>query len=84
MNTEERTEELPSNLTAVSAASSDDAVAHFGTRLTFETDCWDVHDALSRNADDFVLLDVRRPDAYEAGHVPGTINLRTLVSSNET
>ena len=39
---------------AVPAASSEDALAHFERRLTFETDCWDVHDALSRGEDDFV------------------------------
>ncbi|MXX92750.1 MAG: rhodanese-like domain-containing protein [Chloroflexi bacterium] len=66
---------MPNNVTAVPAASSEDALAHFERRLTFETDCWDVHDALSRGADDFVVLDVRSPELYEAGHVPGAINL---------
>lgn len=63
------------NVTAVPAASSEDALAHFERRLTFETDCWDVHDALSRGAEDFVLLDVRSPELYKAGHIPGAINL---------
>lgn len=63
------------NVTVVPAASSGDALAHFKRRLTFETDCWDVHDALSRGADDFVVLDVRSPELYEAWHVPGAINL---------
>ena len=66
---------MSNNVTAVPAASSEDALAHFERRLTFETDCWDVYDALSRGADDFVLLDVRSPELYEAGHVPGAINL---------
>ena len=66
---------ISNNVTAVPAASSEDALAHFERRLTFETDCWDVHDALSRGVDDFVLLDVRSPELYEAGHVPGAINL---------
>ena len=66
---------MPNNVTAVPAASSEDALAHFERRLTFETDCWDVHDALINGADDFVLLDVRSPELYEAGHVPGSINL---------
>ena len=65
----------PNNVTAVPAAPSQEAETHFTRRLTFETDCWDVHDALSRGADDFVLLDVRSPELYEAGHVPGAINL---------
>ena len=66
---------MSSNVTAVPAASSAEALAHFSRRLGFETDCWDVHDALSRGAADFVLLDVRGPDLYGRGHLPGAINL---------
>ena len=66
---------MPNNVTAVPAASSEDALAHFERRLTFETDCWDVHDAITREVADFVLLDVRSPELYEAGHVPGATNL---------
>jgi len=50
------------------------AKAHFAAAFAFETDCWDVHDALSKGAD-FVLLDVRSPALYAKGHVPGAINL---------
>lgn len=66
---------MSSNVTAVPAALSADACRHFAQRLSFETDCWDVHDAVSRNVQDFVLLDVRSPALYAAGHVPGAINL---------
>lgn len=66
---------MPNNVSAVPPASSEAALAHFQQRLTFETDCWDVHDALERDVADFVLLDVRSPDLYEAGHVPGAISL---------
>lgn len=48
---------------------------HYAKRLAFETDCWDVHDALARGAQDFVLIDVRGPALYAQGHVPGAINL---------
>ena len=48
--------------------------ARYALRLTFETDCWDVHDSM-RTAADFVLLDVRGPKLYEVSHVPGAINL---------
>ena len=57
------------------AAQSSEALRHFEARLTFETDCWDTHDALSKNATDFVLLDVRGPALYELGHVPGALCL---------
>jgi len=66
---------MQSNVTAVPAADSATALRHFESALQFETDCWDVHDALSSGRADFVLLDVRSPALYEKGHVPGAINL---------
>ncbi len=65
---------MPSAVTAIPAAPSDLAKAHFAAEFSFETDCWDVHDALGKGAD-FVLLDVRGPDLFAKGHVPGAINL---------
>lgn len=59
---------------AIPAAPSDIAREHFAAAFTFETDCWDVHDALSR-VPDFVLLDVRSPSLFASGHIPGAINL---------
>ena len=59
----------------VPAAASDEALRHFERRLSFETDCWDTHEALAAGADDFVLLDVRGPALHAAGHVPGALNL---------
>jgi len=56
-------------------ASSLDAVRHFESLLGFETDCWDVNDALKHGRPGFVVLDVRSPAPYAAGHVPGAINL---------
>ncbi|KVX70201.1 rhodanese-like domain-containing protein [Burkholderia stagnalis] len=64
-----------SYVTDVPAADSPAALAHFEASLRFETDCWDVHDALASGAPDFVLLDVRSPAQYAAGHVPGARNL---------
>lgn len=65
---------MPSAVTAIAAAPSEIAREHFSAEFTFETDCWDVHDALSRGLD-FVLLDVRSPALFAAGHIPGAINL---------
>ena len=59
----------------VPAAPPDEAVAHFAASFAFETDCWDVHDALSRPDPGFVVLDVRSPDLYAQGHVPGAVSL---------
>ena len=48
---------------------------HFEKLLSLETDCWDVHAALASGAPGFVLLDVRGTQAFEDGHVPGSVNL---------
>ena len=65
---------MPTAVTVIFPALSDAARNHFAAEFTFETDCWDVHDALSREPD-FVLLDVRSPALFAQGHVPGAINL---------
>lgn len=66
---------MRSAVTATPAASSVDAAAHFAAELSFETDCWDVHDALANGPHDFVLLDVRSAALFAAGHVKGAIHL---------
>lgn len=62
-------------VTKVKAANSEQAALYFQSTLTYETDCWDVNDALQSGGEGFVLLDVRSPDAYAQGHVEGAINL---------
>ena len=57
------------------AADSTRALEHFESLLEFETDCWDVHHAISNNRKDFVLLDVRGEDLYHKGHIEGAISL---------
>jgi rhodanese-related sulfurtransferase len=62
-------------VTEVPAAPSARASAHFESLLAFETDCWDVHESMQSTEPGFVLLDVRSPDLFAAGHVPGAVNL---------
>jgi rhodanese-related sulfurtransferase len=59
----------------IPAAPSAIALMHFSNRLTFETDCSDVHGSQEAGEVDFVLLDVRGPLAFERGHVPGALNI---------
>lgn len=66
---------MSNNVSAVAAADSTAALQHFSSALAFETDCWDVHDAMSRGVADFVLIDVRSPELYAKGHAPGAINI---------
>lgn len=64
-----------SAVTTPPAAPADEALRHFESLLAFETDCWDVHEAMTTDRQDFVLLDVRSPELYAQGHVPGALSL---------
>lgn len=66
---------MPSMVAKPDAAQSADALEFFQSRLSFETDCWDVHYAMNNDLQDFVLLDVRGEALFEQGHVPGAVNL---------
>lgn len=63
----------PTPVSATPAAHPTEAVRHFSDLLRYETDCADVHASHKRR--DYVLLDVRSPELYEQGHVPGARNL---------
>ncbi len=67
--------DLDNPVTRVPAADAHTALAHFERLLAFETDCWDVHAALTAGQGGFVVLDVRGPDAFAGGHVPGAVNI---------
>jgi rhodanese-related sulfurtransferase len=62
-------------VTDVPAAPPGEAVQHFQRLLAFETDCADVHGAIAAGHAGFALLDVRSPELYAAGHVPGAVSL---------
>ena len=66
----------PKNLvTEVPTQPADKALAHFEAKFAFETDCWDVHATQELGERGFVLVDVRSPEAYERGHLPGAVNI---------
>ncbi len=72
-----------SAVTETPAATRDEAVEHFSSEFRFETDCWDVHEAIGSDDPCFVLIDVRSPELYARGHVSGAINLphRKIIES---
>jgi rhodanese-related sulfurtransferase len=65
---------MTSAVTQNKPADSAVALNYFSEPFAFETDCWDVHDALSREPD-FVVIDTRSPELFARGHVPGAINI---------
>ena len=48
---------------------------HFQAKVAFTTGTHEVLGILDGNRDDVVLVDVRLPSDYRAGHIPGAINL---------
>ena len=60
---------------ATPAAQPEDALEHFTARLELETDCWDVHASMKLDDPGFVLVDVWAPEYFDAGHIPGAINI---------
>ena len=66
------------------AAEPHATLVHFENLLRFETDCWDVHASMAEREPGFVLVDVRSPELYAAGHVAGAVNIphRRLIERN--
>lgn len=63
-------------VTAIPASPPEIASAHFRQRLTLETDCADVADALQAGTPDFVLLHaVGSTEAFARRHIPGALHL---------
>lgn len=51
-----------------------DQLDHYKQKLAFETDSWDVYEALSRD-EPVVVVDGRSAEAYAREHIPGAVNL---------
>lgn len=68
---------MPSLVSETPAAVSAAALAHFSSRLSFETDCSDVFHSQQAGDVDYVLVDVRSNQAFAAGHVPAALNIPT-------
>ena len=66
---------MSSSVSRPAAADSQTALRHFQALLEFETDCWDVHHAISNRRQDFVLLDVRGEALYQRGHIETALSL---------
>jgi len=65
-------------------ASPEEARRHFAAKLAFETDPADLALDLERRTANLVVVDSRSPQAYEACHIPGAINLPTRTITAES
>ena len=66
------------------AADPAEASKHFLSRLSFETDAWDVKTDMKRGRSDFVVIDTRSPEAFADRHISGAINLPVRTMDLET
>lgn len=64
-----------SKVCQIPPATPEAAAAHLQLRLATETDASDLHKDLLAGIPGLVLVDARRAEAYEGGHIPGAINL---------
>lgn len=51
------------------------AQAHFAARLAFTTGVHELDGIVQQNKGEAIVVDVRFPKDYAAGHVPGAVNL---------
>jgi rhodanese-related sulfurtransferase len=79
------TQTMTSTVTVIPPADPEAALAHFSALLTLETDCWDVHEAMTTGRQDFVLLQTSAsPESFAAEHIPGAIHLHHSLMSEAT
>ena len=58
-----------------SATKVELAERHFRSKLSFETDAWDLKTDMERGRADFIVIDTRSPADFEARRIAGAINL---------
>lgn len=51
-----------------------DQLNYYKSKLEFEMDSWDLHEALS-NDEQLIVVDGRAVEAYTKEHIPGALNL---------
>jgi rhodanese-related sulfurtransferase len=56
-------------------SQSQDAMAHFQSKLENETDPSDIYFDLQNGVTDFLILDARSPEAFAKEHIPGAISM---------
>lgn len=60
-----------------------DQIRFYEAKLQFETDSWDLFEAL-KGSENVVVVDARSADAYEREHIPSAVNIPHRTISQET
>ena len=55
-------------------STNENQLSHYQAKLAYETDSWDLYEALQSN-NSWVVVDGRSAEAYEREHIPNAINL---------
>jgi rhodanese-related sulfurtransferase len=61
----------------------DAQIKHYGDKLEFETDSWDLQDALSRG-EKVAVIDARSPQSFQREHIPGAVSLPHRTMTKES
>jgi rhodanese-related sulfurtransferase len=61
----------------------DHQIRHYSDKLEFETDSWDLQDALDRG-EKIIVIDARSPQSFQKEHIPGAVSLphRTMTTES--
>jgi rhodanese-related sulfurtransferase len=51
-----------------------DHIRYYEEKLAYETDSWDVYEAL-KNGQNLIVVDARSPEVYALEHIPSAMNL---------
>ncbi|MCG8344435.1 MAG: rhodanese-like domain-containing protein [Chlorobiales bacterium] len=60
-----------------------DQAGFYEAKLNYETDSWDVYEALE-NSEGIIVIDARSSEAYAKEHIPAAINIPHRTISEET
>ncbi len=56
---------------------------HYANKLAYETDSWDLKEALD-GGENVVVIDARSPEAFGEEHIPGAVNIPHRQMNPET
>ena len=60
-----------------------DQLKFYQAKLDFETDSWDLNEALN-NSENIIVIDARSPETYAIEHIPTAINIPHRTMSEAT